>query len=567
MSVDHLPSRPARWGCLVALALACVRPRSVARPTVALTATPSVVNASAPSVAPEVPTTWIVPVEGVRDFFRGTRYLAPVCFRTGRMGAVCLGDTHATRSEQDMPGGDQPMMVEDTCPEGGPARFYARTPEGGLENGGVLWSWSLRAEGLTRTHRERTTPGRLMRYVARPVPWPAGIVDVSMGLDTWCSRHRDGRVFCGRRWGGPVTPFHPRVVPEVRGALELALDHRACCARMPDATVRCWGPSRLGLSTGVAASREGFGRIEGLHGVTQLAAGRAHVCALDRGGVLRCWGSNAEGQVDPATRVSVTAPMVVSEGVVSVVAGDDFTCALTIDRAVLCWGGGRGSSRTTVEGLGRVRGLAAGAGSVCAWSEDGRVRCWGGVFGPRPREVAGLGTVREMAEVGSRWCARDDRARVACWHPFAPGVEGRPAWLSVPSVARIVPGIDRPDSAASGMAASLCVITTEGALRCRSGSGPDEWSEGSRRRIVGARADAGGTRVAYADGSFEYEDGPPELTDVASVVWCRTEYGCVCAQLPDGDVACRGDNSAGQLADGGPPPEVPAVVQVERRND
>ncbi len=366
-----------------------------------------------------------------------------------------------------------------------------------------------------------------------------------------------------------------------RAALELAVDHRARCARMADATVRCWGPSREELSTGVESSRGTFARIDGLHGVEHVAAGRAHVCALDRRGALRCWGSNAHGQIDPASNISMTSPRLVGEGLASVVTGDNFTCALTGDRAVRCWGDNRDGQLGTanpeehgpfaVEGLGRVRGLAAGGASVCAWSEDSRVRCWGRFFGGegRRREVAGLGAVREMAEAGDRWCARDDRGRAACWIPWERGARGRPSWQTVTSVARLVPGVDPSDRDHSGITASLCVITTDGAMRCRASTGdePERWSEESQGEIVGAWVDGDWEHTARADGSFSEEPEPSGLTDVAAVAWCRAYRGCVCARLRDGDVACRGDNSAGQLADGGAPPEVPALVQVELREE
>lgn len=85
--------------------------------------------------------------------------------------------------------------------------------------------------------------------------------------------------------------------------------------------------------------------------------------------------------------------------------------------------------------------------------------------------------------------------------------------------------------------------------------------------IVGAWVDWDWEHTARADGSFSEEPEPSGLTDVAAVAWCRVYQGCVCARLRDGDVARRGDDSAGQLADGGPPPEVPALVQVELREE
>ena len=55
---------------------------------------------------------------------------------------------------------------------------------------------------------------------------------------------------------------------------------------------------------------------------------------------LRCWGSNAFGQLGDGTTVDRPAPVAAQiTGVVSVSAGEVHGCARTADGAVRCWGG------------------------------------------------------------------------------------------------------------------------------------------------------------------------------------------------------------------------------------
>jgi alpha-tubulin suppressor-like RCC1 family protein len=81
-------------------------------------------------------------------------------------------------------------------------------------------------------------------------------------------------------------------------------------------------------------------------GVTALASGSttdylpSHSCAITRGGAVRCWGPNSDGQLGNGSTKDSARPVAVSglTGIVAVTVGGAHTCAITKDRRVKCWG-------------------------------------------------------------------------------------------------------------------------------------------------------------------------------------------------------------------------------------
>ncbi len=116
-------------------------------------------------------------------------------------------------------------------------------------------------------------------------------------------------------------------------------------------------------------------------GITMVAAGTHHNCALTNIGAVLCWGDNPSGQLGDGTTVNRATPATVSglnAGVAFITAGRAHTCALISSGAVQCWGSndsgelgdGTSTPRTTlvdVPGLSSgVTAIAAGASSSYA---------------------------------------------------------------------------------------------------------------------------------------------------------------------------------------------------------
>ena len=217
----------------------------------------------------------------------------------------------------------------------------------------------------------------------------------------------------------------------------------------------------------------------GLTGVTQVDVGGTFVCAVHSGGQVACWGSNTSGQIgiDPDDRTMCDysssggsgrecrspEPFPGLENVVSVHAGFSFGCAVLADRSVRCFGSnaegqlgdGNGGcpdpmgnpypppcnhSFTPVQptGLGAVEQLCAGGSFACGLLSDGTVKCWGrnddgqigdGIVGTSedrymPTAVVGLSNVRSVACGTDHACALLADGTVSCWGSGSDGRNG-----------------------------------------------------------------------------------------------------------------------------------------------
>ena len=70
--------------------------------------------------------------------------------------------------------------------------------------------------------------------------------------------------------------------------------------------------------------------VSGLTGVTAIALGAGHSCALLVGGTVQCWGLNSSGQLGNKTLVSSKVPVPVSglTGVTAIALGADHSCVV-----------------------------------------------------------------------------------------------------------------------------------------------------------------------------------------------------------------------------------------------
>ena len=202
------------------------------------------------------------------------------------------------------------------------------------------------------------------------------------------------------------------------GVTQIALRSSRTCALLSDDTVRCWGfnqDGQLGDATTTNQSNPvqvlASGNTQGqnvLDGVTQVAAGGSHTCALLSSDEVRCWGSGSSGQLGDGFGDSRSNPVQVLssgntqgqnvlDGVTQVAAGGSHTCALLSGGEVRCWGSGTsgrlgdgfGDSRSNpvqvlssgnTQGqdvLGGVTQVTLGSNHTCALLSDDTVRCWG----------------------------------------------------------------------------------------------------------------------------------------------------------------------------------------------
>ena len=376
--------------------------------------------------------------------------------------------------------------------------------------------------------------------------------------------------------------------PEVRSPL--AAGSRHTCAIIAPGTdgagsVKCWGDNLSGqLGTGdqtPSALPQAVGGA--MNDVIAVAAGDAHTCALTKGGAVRCWGRGNEGQIANADKTDATSPREVEQlgsGVSMIAAGYAHSCA--IQRGVAkCWGDNRskqvgyetpGALESTVpmqvSGLNeRVTFIGSSSSISCAVTAEGKAKCWGGKLGLVPGEVANDGAPLTMVSVGGEAaCGLTAAGAVTCWE------------LDRPLTASMVAGLESGVFALEGGEKYWCAILSGGTVKCwganeRGQLGIGNFlasATGSALEASDATAIAGGhshTCVRLASGNVKCwgwnaygqlglgttvcRSVPTELSKVTGgpkEVAISATHGCAITNA--GAVECWGRNDSGQLGTG-----------------
>jgi alpha-tubulin suppressor-like RCC1 family protein len=163
------------------------------------------------------------------------------------------------------------------------------------------------------------------------------------------------------------------------------------CAVTKGGAVECWGLNGSGqLGNGGTTDSNVPVQVTGLtSGVASVAVGGAHACAVTMAGTLTCWGSDSQGQLGNNSNVNSSMPISVMglSGVTAVATGTFHTCAL-VGGTVFCWGNNQSGEignnsmldvhvPTQVAGLTGIKAISSGADHNCVLNASNGIECWG----------------------------------------------------------------------------------------------------------------------------------------------------------------------------------------------
>ncbi len=354
-----------------------------------------------------------------------------------------------------------------------------------------------------------------------------GWVDVSGGVSFTCGVKRDGTAWC---WGlndtgqlGDGTQEDrtvPTRVSDLSGITSVAAGTRHACALSgEDGSLWCWGDNVFGeLGDGTVETSSVPQRIEGLPPVEQVAAGQFVTCAVDVNQDLWCWGSNGFGELGLGYVSDATAPVTVPTRVeslssvvfVSVSRGYSNVCAVVYGGTVWCWGQGESGQ------LGNGTTPAYSATPVQVLRDD---------ITAEQLEAA-------VVSVGSSFaCASTDLVgpSLYCWGANGSGVLGTGTTDATTARASVISEPEDVDVVSAGIA-HACARRLNGQVVC--------WGSNTLGQLGLGSADPTSS------------DRPVDVVELDEVVQLSVGGLHTCVRTGSGQLECWGDNSTGALGDG-----------------
>jgi hypothetical protein len=314
--------------------------------------------------------------------------------------------------------------------------------------------------------------------------------------------------------GSACGPLGSKGVERGQTATSLAVGGMHACLGLLDGTLRCFGSNASGqLGSGAQADAPDGSTasdappsaprvVPGLADVRDVAAGGAHTCARLGDGTVRCFGANDFGQLGDGSTAARPRPVILPglRGATALSAGGAHTCALGGDRAVWCWGR----------------------------NDDGQLGDGSTTSRASPVRVASLDDVEQLAAGTFHTCARRRDGSVWCWGRNDAGQVGDGTKGTRRPRATEVLGVGATAAIAAGLEDS-CAVLADRSLRC--------WGK------------AAGSASATALLGF---------SDVAEVsIGASATSLQLCARLSGGAIRCASDGKAA-------PTLVPGLVSAAR---
>jgi len=308
---------------------------------------------------------------------------------------------------------------------------------------GRKWCWGLNSYGQLGNNLTENNPfpvrGEATGYLSHDGTSATGYEHTCTGhyhhgggawSDYCVGRNQFGQLLAPYHWGGMM------MVARLNQTCGIYIDG-----------LECWGWNaygQLGNGTYTNTNEYSITQVVGLtSGVQHVALGDFHACALVSGAV-KCWGRNNHGQLGIGLSGDTSnVPLSViglPDGITQLAAGTEHSCAITTSGEAWCWGNnnhGQLGDGTTIDralpvrvlGLdGRMVSVVAGAEHTCAWLDTGKVKCWGGgergqlgngawadSLSPVTVSLPNSFHVAQITSGGSHMCARSTAGNVSCW--------------------------------------------------------------------------------------------------------------------------------------------------------
>jgi alpha-tubulin suppressor-like RCC1 family protein len=243
----------------------------------------------------------------------------------------------------------------------------------------------------------------------------SGITAIAPGSAFMCALSSSSGLYCWGRYYWASNQDYVQTKPSLlvkSDVTGVAVGGSHACFLSTNSKVSCWGQNGAGqVGTGNSTSEvEGSKEVSGLTNVTAILARGDRSCALVKGGTVKCWGRNGYGELGVATvgnsgklQDVVDSSGKPLTGVTQLALGDYHTCAMTAG-AVKCWGrntygevgyklgtpASSGFSTIIVKNPTNVPNLTGSEvasvatstnlgikGYSCALLNNGGVKCWG----------------------------------------------------------------------------------------------------------------------------------------------------------------------------------------------
>jgi hypothetical protein len=479
----------------------------------------------------------------------------------------------------------------------------------GLEVTGDAWCWgNVGAEGYGNGSLDsaRTlVPLRAAKGHA--------FASLAVGYANTCGVELSGSVVC---WGangsgelgeGTTASDQPVTVPGISDAVQLVAGWSHYCARTSAGAVYCWGSKEWKQSGLDARSHATPPHAVSLSGrATDLSAGDYHTCALVSG-VSYCWGADYSRQLGNDTTYDRLVPVLAATGDgvnhvwAEVEASESYTCGRDAAGAMYCWGTLQGNGDNDqlewlparlLNGI-TVSDVAAGSYNRCAVTASGTAWCQQAPGDPVTQLT--VSDVRAIGVVYTDPCVLDASGMIRCHHwplpedslepvpvpahavqlvtagSWACGVDAEHAvfcWSTdaAPNASRWFAG----DSVSAAFAAlsdvRVCVITTAGAVYCRSSPTAAEVTEPTGGMAfdslaVGGQHTCGLTTSGAAwcwgkndhgqlgDGTTTDRAAPVAVGGGHVFVQITAGWDHTCGRTAAGEIWCWGNGSWGSMGD------------------